>query len=158
MHDVILRSIALIVVVHLLLMAWCHAICLYSIKQSSTPFIVTPRVEESHQYRTKSDRNPSYITLNKFHTWPTVPVGVATHSLCGIPVNADGDIPARARLLKGHTVVALADPNPEDPNSALLTHIQVNLILYWCYLRYLWHPLGNSFRSMSIFVHLMDTQ
>jgi insulysin len=54
-----------------------------------------------------------------------VPVGVATHSSCGIPVNADGDIPARARLLKGHTVVALADPNPEDPNSALLTHIQM---------------------------------
>lgn len=44
----------------------------------------------------------------------------------GLLVNEDGDIPARARLLKGHTVVALADPNPEDPNSALLTHIQVS--------------------------------
>jgi hypothetical protein len=41
-----------------------------------------------------------------------------------------GDIPARARLLTGHTVVALADPNPDDPNSALLTHIQVYICVY----------------------------
>ena len=54
-----------------------------------------------------------------------MPEGTVTHSTGGIPVNADGDIPARARLLSGHTVIALADPNPEDPNSALLTHIQV---------------------------------
>lgn len=53
---------------------------------------------------------------------PDVPV---THSMGGIAVNAEGDIPARVRLLKGHTVIALADPNPEDPNSALLTHIQM---------------------------------
>jgi insulysin len=42
-------------------------------------------------------------------------------------VNEEGDIPARARLLTGHTVVALADPNPDDPNSALLTHIQMGV-------------------------------
>ena len=54
-----------------------------------------------------------------------VPEGPATHSLGGVAVNAEGDIPARVRLLKGHTVIALADPNPEDPNSALLTHIQM---------------------------------
>ena len=29
------------------------------------------------------------------------------------------------RLQAGHTVVALPGYNPEDPNSALLTHIQV---------------------------------
>lgn len=59
-------------------------------------------------------------------THHAVPTGPVTHSSGGIAVNAEGDIPARARLLKGHTVVALADPNPEDPNSALLTHIQVS--------------------------------
>jgi hypothetical protein len=48
-------------------------------------------------------------------------------SATGSPIEVDqqGDPPARVRLLKGHTVVALADPNPDDPNSALLTHIQV---------------------------------